>query len=245
MNFRQALVWLAALAVVLLTARLGMWQLDRAGQKTALQQSLNERSALPPLQGTSLAGDSAAALLQQHRQVSLTGRWLVAATVALDNRQMNGKPGVFVVTPLLLADGRAVVVQRGWLPRDFQDRSRVRFPPLPAGDVNVRGRIATPPARLYEFEGGASGPLRQNLVLEDFAREIRIGLLPMSVLQTVDAAAAPDGLLRDWPAPSLGVHKHQGYAFQWFAMSLLVAGLTIWFQLLRPRLQKRRHEQQT
>jgi surfeit locus 1 family protein len=47
-----------------------------------------------------------------------------------------------------------------------------------------------------------------------------------------------DGLLRHWPAPDLGLHKHYGYAFQWFALCALILILYVWFQLVRPRLRR-------
>ena len=161
------------------------------------------------------------------------------ATVFLDNRQMNARPGFFVVTPLKLAgSGEAVLVQRGWSPRDFTDRARVPAVPTSSGEVEVAGQIAPPPARLYEFAGSASGPIRQNLYLDAFSRELGVPLKPLSVLQD-DAPAAADGLLRQWPRPAVDVHKHYGYAFQWFALCALMAGLYVWFQLVRPRLQRR------
>ena len=49
-----------------------------------------------------------------------------------------------------------------------------------------------------------------------------------------------DGLLRQWPRPALDVHKHYGYAFQWFALCALMTGLYVWFQLVLPRRQARR-----
>ena len=123
---RWWLVMLAAIATASLTARLGWWQLDRAAQKIALQATLDERAKLPPIDGAmSLAATVEAASAQLDRRVRLVGRWSAAHTVYLDNRQMNERPGFFVVTPLLLADGTAVLVQRGWLPRDVQQRSRI------------------------------------------------------------------------------------------------------------------------
>jgi surfeit locus 1 family protein len=107
----------------------------------------------------------------------------------------------------------------------------------------VQGRIAPPPARLYEFAGGASGPIRQNLDLTGFARETGLPLLPLSVLQANaddKAGTAGDGLLREWPRPAVDVHKHHGYAFQWFALAALMTGLYVWFQLVRPRLRATR-----
>ena len=44
-----------------------------------------------------------------------------------------------------------------------------------------------------------------------------------------------DGLRRDWPAPAADLGKHHGYAFQWFALSTLIMGLYVWFQLIQPR----------
>ncbi len=52
-----------------------------------------------------------------------------------------------------------------------------------------------------------------------------------------EPAAANDELLRDWPAPDLGLQKHYGYAFQWFALAALILCLYVWFQLIRPRRQ--------
>mgnify|MGYP000853276618 CR=1 FL=1 len=233
-GWRRWIVLGAAVAACALTARLGVWQLDRAAQKTALQAAQERQRALPPLPATELATTAEAASAQHHRAVVLEGRWDAARTVYLENRQMGGRPGFHALTPLVLADGSAVVVQRGWLPRDQADRTRIVAAPPPPGPVRVEGRIAPAPARLYEFDGAAGGPIRQNLDLADFARETGLALRPLTVVMTADPAP-PDGLLRDWPVPAADVHKHYGYAFQWFSLSALVAGLYVWFQLLRPR----------
>lgn len=228
---RRLVVTLAAVVMAALTFRLGLWQVDRAQQKISLQRSIDERGAMPALATAELASTPAQAEAQFHRPVQLTGRWLPQATVYLDNRQMNGRPGFFVVTPLQLADGSAVVVQRGWQPRDQVDRTRVAEVPAPAGEVSIAGRVAPPPARLYEFQAPGTERIRQNLDLDAYARETGLRLRPLSVWQT---GAASDGLERDWPRPAIDVARHQGYAFQWFALSALVAGLYVWFQLIRP-----------
>jgi surfeit locus 1 family protein len=155
-------------------------------------------------------------------------------TVFLENRQMNGQPGFYAVTPLQLDDGSAVLVQRGWVPRDLLDRTRVVAPPPPEGMVQVLGRIAPGPARLYEFDGAASGAIRQNLDVTSFARETGLPLRPLAVVQEDEAKPSGDGLLRLWPQPATGVEKHHGYAFQWFALCALIIGLYVWFQLIRP-----------
>jgi surfeit locus 1 family protein len=237
---RRWIVTVVALATALLCARLGLWQLDRAQQKRALQAAIDTRSRLPPLAQSQLARSAEAAATQHYRPVRLHGRWLAERTVYLDNRQMNGHPGFFVVTPLLLGPNDAVLVQRGWVPRNFENRTALPPVATPGGEVDLLGRVAPPPARLFDFAGGASGPIRQNLDLADFSREAGVALRPLSVQQLNAGSATPgDTLQRDWLQPAVDIDKHLGYAFQWFAFSGLVTGLYVWFQLLRPRLRQR------
>jgi surfeit locus 1 family protein len=211
---------------VTITCSLGAWQLSRANFKAALQAEVTAQRRLPPLEGTALGAGG-----PLHRHVVLRGIWLVSHTVFLENRQMHGKPGFFVLTPLQL-DGRpdVVLVQRGWAPRNFMDRSVPPILQTPAGLVTVTGRIAPPPSKLYDFAGASAGTIRQNLDLAQFSAETRLPLLDVTVLQTGEAS---EGLLRQWPEPSTGVDKHYGYAFQWFGLAGLIALLYVWFQIVR------------
>jgi surfeit locus 1 family protein len=235
MNRQSLVVLLAMLVGAGATGRLGLWQLDRAAQKNAIQAALDERRALPPLPAPELAATPERAAAQHGRAVVVEGRWLERSTLYLDNRPLDGRSGFIVVTPLLLADGSAVVVQRGWLPRDSADRTRVSAPPLPDGTVQLAGRIAPPPSRLIELGAAASGPIRQNVDLAPFAVEVGHPLRPLSIVQEEAAANHGDGLSRQWPAPAADVYRHYGYAFQWFALASLIVGLYVWFQLIRPR----------
>ena len=56
---------------------------------------------------------------------------------------------------------------------------------------------------------------------------------------TQGARRSGKSVAREWPRPAVDVQKHYGYAFQWFALGALMAGLYVWFQLVRPRLGKR------
>jgi surfeit locus 1 family protein len=229
------MVVLATVVTVAGTARLGVWQLDRAAQKVALQQARESQGQLPPLPSLELAREAQAATAQGYRKAVVDGVWLSDRTVYLDNRPMGGRPGFFVVTPLLLDDGHAVLVQRGWLPRDATDRTRIAPYRTDSGRVQVAGRLAPSPSRLYDLGHAASGAIRQNLELADFAREIRRSLLPLVIVQDDAGARSADGLSRQWPQPASDVHKHYGYAFQWFGLSALATALYVWFQLIRPR----------
>ena len=233
-RWNGAVVLLAALAAIALTARLGVWQLDRASQKTALQSALDARSLEPPLDDRSLARTPAAADAQHFRRVVLHGRWLADRTVYLDNRQMDGRVGFFIVTPLALASSGVVLVERGWAARDFVDRTVLPRFATPSGDVTIEGAVAPSPSRLFEFADAGSGAIRQNLDIAAFARASGLDLLPLSILQHDSAGAAPDGLLRHWPPPATDVQKHYGYAAQWFAMAVGIAFLYVWHRFIRP-----------
>jgi surfeit locus 1 family protein len=173
-----------------------------------------------------------------HRRASLEGSWRPEHTIFLDNRQMNQKPGFIVVTPLVLSDtGQVILVQRGWAPRNFGDRMVLPEVLTPPGRVAVDGRIAPPPSKLYEFKGAESGRIRQNIDLSVFSREIALPLLSISLVQM---GSANEGLLREWAAPNVGIDKHYGYAFQWFALCALVVGLYFWFQFINPWRSKRK-----
>lgn len=233
--------WIVTLATVLTmaaTASLGRWQLQRADQKLALRAEMDARAALPVWTETDLL-QAQALRTAWHRPVRLKGEWVPHASVFLDNRQMDGRPGFFLLTPLRLAGSdRAVLVQRGWTLRDFIDRSRTPDVPTSAGEVTLEGRLAPPPAKLYELGETAPGAIRQNVELAALASEFRLDLLDASVLQTSDAG---DGLSRQWPRVETGVDKHHGYAFQWFALCILAAGLYLWFQLISPRRKRKVH----
>lgn len=233
--------WIVTAATALTmaaTASLGLWQLGRASQKLALQAQINERGGLAAWSTQELLG-AADAMGGVHRPVRLKGTWVPDRTVYLDNRQMNTRVGFFVVTPLRLEGSeRVVLVQRGWVPRDFNDRSRVPAITTPAGLVQLEGRLAPPPGKLYELGEAGGGTIRQNIDPAAFAQETGLLLLSVSVLQT-DAAA--DGLLREWPRVAIDVQKHHGYAFQWFALCALAGFLYLWFQFLSPRRKRRSH----
>jgi len=233
------IVTIATIVGVAITARLGVWQLSRAAEKIALQTALDTRGHLAPLGNAELAREPGQAEAQHYRPTIVRGQWVAGHTVFLENRQMNGRPGFFVVTPLRL-EGRSdsVLVQRGWAPRDMRDRTLLPRIDEPSGPIEVHGLIAPPPSRLFEFSTAQAGTIRQNLDLAAFSAEIHLPLAPVSVQQNDSAATAGDALLRQWPHPAVDVHKHYGYAFQWFAMSALMAGLYVWFQLVRPRLRR-------
>ena len=234
-SLRFWLVTFAALVVAASTFSLGQWQLRRADQKETLQAAIEAQKMLPALDNRALAATKNIAD-QIHKTVSVQGLWQPERTVYLDNRPMGGKTGFWVLTPLALqGTSQVILVQRGWVLRNFNDRALLPDVQTPAGLVTVTGRIAPPPSKLYEFKGEDTGRLRQNIDLRAYQMETGLPLLDVSLLQT---GGPSEGLLRDWAAPNLGVDKHYGYAFQWFGLCALVVGLYGWYQVIVPARKK-------
>jgi surfeit locus 1 family protein len=143
----QSVLWfLLALVCVGITCSLGFWQLGRAQTKLDWQAEITQKGQMPVLEGSFLgspqdtAGNRAGLL---HRPIQLEGEWLDKYTVYLDNRQMNARPGFYVMTPFKVqTTGAVVLVQRGWVGRDFTDRSRLPAIQTTTGTVVLNGLIS-------------------------------------------------------------------------------------------------------
>jgi surfeit locus 1 family protein len=224
------LVAVASLVLIALGIALGKWQLNRAQYKQGLAQAMQDQANLPVLfseHGLRFAPDTK----DLYRRVQLRGSWMHDATIFWDNRQMGGKNGFIVLTPLRLDRSDAIVlVQRGWVQRNFLDRARVPVVETPPGLVDIQGQVAPFPARRIALGEAESGAIWQNPNLSEYRSRFGDAFANISVRLTSGTA---DGLLRDWPAPDDGVDKHLGYAFQWFTLSAVVAIYFLWFQIVK------------
>ncbi|SDP75636.1 Cytochrome oxidase assembly protein ShyY1 [Ralstonia sp. 25mfcol4.1] len=222
-----AVPMIAALVVIAVTCALGNWQLGRAHEKTDRAARLAALAAQAP--DDLKAGQADAAALVD-RQVRARGSFDDSRTVLLDNRPhgngADSRAGFLVLTPLRLVDGGQVLVLRGWLPRDAQDRTRIAPFPTPAGEVTVEGTALAAVPRVYSLgqdpAAEAGRKIRQNIDLAAYAREIGTPLLPVVLEQSGDTG---DGLARDWAPADFGADRHYGYAAQWFGLAALTVVL--------------------
>ncbi|MDQ2998131.1 MAG: SURF1 family protein [Chloroflexota bacterium] len=219
-------LWMTLLVIIgaLILGRLGSWQLDRLAQRHAFNSSLNTRMAQPALARADMALDPDAL---EHRRVSMRGEYDPAQEIVLRNRELDGTPGVHVLTPLRLSGSdTAVLVDRGWLPRDQADPAARKAFAAPSGEIVVTG-IAR---RSQEDVGGPQdpplGPERPRL---DAWFRVNIGriqqqtgypLLPIFIEQ--QPAAGDPTLPRPVPTADLGEGPHMGYAVQWFAFAIIL-----------------------
>lgn len=209
---------------------LGQWQLSRAAQKEAWSDARSAAFSLAPLQNSDLSSLQADSSIS-YRRVQMQGRWLNAKTMFLDNRTMAGKVGLIMVTPFELApQNRVILVQRGWVARNFLDRSALPDINSQQGLLEISGQIRPWPSRHYAIGGPETGLIRQNLGPEDYGDLAGLLHQTYSVQQS---GPSPEGLLREWVQPGAGADTHYGYAFQWFTLSGLVAIYYLWFQIVK------------
>ena len=159
----------------------------------------------------------------EYTRVILTGEFDGQWPIYLDNRPMHGLAGITVMMPFKLHNqDRYVMVARGWVPRNNQDRAAIKPYLTPTGIIQIEGILKANSGRVFQL-GSAPAvqpkALVQNLELDAFERSSHLPVYPFIVEQT--QSATDDGLLRDWPRASMGSDRHRGYAFQWLALAVM------------------------
>lgn len=197
---------------------LGGWQLSRAEEKRVMARSFTAGG--PAIDWPRLPPDA-----PRFQRVQLRGRYDGARQFLLDNMSHESVAGVQVLTPLVLDNGDAVLVNRGWLPYGPTRQD------LPAVDVGgekrtVVGRIDELPRPGIWLKGPAAAGwprLVQYPSMPQLSAALGRELAPRQVLLD---PGVPDGYVRDWHVPGTTPDRHLGYAVQWFAFAALA--VVIW-----------------
>ena len=233
MRIRFHFRWIPFVVMLLLVAlgiSLAQWQQRRADEKIARAARLEAGNLAAPLalHAAPLLPSDAQAI--EYRRVTVTGRFVPAWTVYLDNRPYKGQAGFHVLTPFQI-DGSAmhVLVAQGWLQRNNAERTRIPDYATPTGTVTITGIARLNAGHVMELGTApalAPHAIVPNADIGQLARASGLALQPFLLEQTADpaSAAAPASSalpVRDWPAPDLGADKHRGYAFQWYALALM------------------------
>lgn len=215
---------LTLLGVALFIA-LGRWQWHRAGEAESLQRAFLQGSGARenlPAAGT--------AALPRYSGVQVRGRYDSQHQFLLDNMSHAGQPGYQVLTPLQLADGRTVIVNRGWIPLTESRRQLPDVGVSDAADIDASGRLDNlprpgislghaPPAKDAPWPKLTSFP-----TMADLSQALGRPLEPRELLLD---ARAPNGYVRDWQPPGMSPAQHLSYAFQWWlfaAVALVLYG---------------------
>ncbi len=232
---KRIVATVSALAVIAIGCAAGFWQLSRAHQKIAIAESLAARQKLP-----ALSLNTQAWTLEEvfQRRVVARGHYIPGDSIWLDNRPRPvskvgadnpAQSGFYVMTPLKLeGSGTVLWVNRGWAPRNNDERTQLPPVSTPDGVVLIEGMGLAGPGKVFELgkeNGLLSNPrIEQNF---DLAKESSLhGWQQLPFILQESGHDGADGLSRDWAPPTVGVDRHYAYAFQWFALAF--SGFLFW-----------------
>ncbi|MGC5033116.1 SURF1 family protein [Micromonospora sp. DT229] len=228
--------WLGILALTLVAATvmvlLGNWQLDRYRGRTAINERIDAglrmaavplRDALPaPTGGPGTVGPPPAEE-RTFTRVTLTGRYDTDNTVFVRGRTVDTKVGFEVLTPLVLTDGTAVVVNRGWIPpAPGGALAQPVLPTTPTGEVTVEGRVRASEsgdAKVSRREGRLES---RRVSLPQLAPQLPYPLHGGYVLLDEQTPAA-DPVFKAVPVGHANNWQNLGYVVQWW----IFGGMTV------------------
>ncbi|MEE8332451.1 MAG: SURF1 family cytochrome oxidase biogenesis protein [Alphaproteobacteria bacterium] len=205
----------AALGAIGVLLALGTWQLDRLQWKRALVAERQAIASQPPTNVTA----AAAVTVTDYQPVSLTGTLRHDAEMLIGPRVRKGRPGWRVVTPLGLAGGGLVLVDRGWV--SVKHKTPVlRSAGQVTGVVTIVGfaRLPGPRGRFMPDNEPEKG------------QWFRVSPDEMAAARKLDhvagwwlvAGAAPNP--GGWPKGGAAIaalpDNHLRYAFIWYALAL-------------------------
>ena len=235
---KWALGTVIAVAGALLFVSLGLWQVRRLQERQAFNTRVEQRLEAPPVPMEQLLTGGADPEELSWRRVEVSGRWLPDEEVLLSPRSRDGRPGHHVLTPLQYAAGRAVVVDRGWVPLEADEVPVDEAAPRSA-DVTLDGVLVAgqQPGRFgVDVPEGRTTYLGV-VDLDRLGEQVGPELAPVYLL----AGVPTGGELPLPPAlPERGEGSHLSYAVQWMLFAAVV--VVGWPLLLRRRARELRDE---
>ncbi|WP_220187855.1 SURF1 family cytochrome oxidase biogenesis protein [Pseudonocardia pini] len=213
--------WIAFMVVVVgfvvaCYTLLAPWQFGREEQRQAQEQAISAADTTPPVPFGELVSGSSVTAADEWRQVVVAGTYLPEAEALVRLRVVDGKPASEVLTPVRLADGRVVVVDRGSVATD-EGQALPSVAPAPAGPVTLVGRL-----RLDETDGSGRAPLTDGGRLQIYAADSRQVASATGLADVVEGyvqlAPGQPGVLTPIPVstPTTAAPFTNGsYALQW------------------------------
>jgi len=209
---------LITVAFLYIMISLGFWQLDRAEFKHTLQQKITERKNLSASTLDELPQSTDD---RRYLPVQFTGEFDLEHSFFLDNKTFKGRVGYHVFTPVKLTATKAILVSRGFI---AMGRSRTPLPKIdtPSGDLLIQGILDLPPSRTIVLAENVNQTeqwpvLLQYVDLTEVAQMLGYELYDMVLWLNEDETS---NFEYDLPVLNLNAAKNNGYAFQWFMMSL-------------------------
>ncbi len=211
------LITLLAMVIISLFIRLGFWQIHRADEKTRMVAAEAVLAKQQPI-----FWESSQKKPIQYQRVKLQGTYLTPVFL-LDNQHHQHQFGYDILSPLLLADGSVVMVDRGWIEGDSTRRS---FPVVlsPDGAIELQGSVYFPSKKQWVLGPSMEEKENKVFIIELLDAKMLRHILQKKVYPFIIRLDKNDayGFVREWAIVSMPPQRHLAYALQWFAMALAV-----------------------
>ncbi len=226
--------WLGILALTLAAAAvmvlLGNWQLSRYQERAALNERIDAATQVPPAPigavlpspgGTVGASGQAPSTERAWTRVTVTGRYDASNVILVRSRTVEGRVGFEVVTPLILDDGSAVLVDRGWIPPASGGAIALpQVPATPTGEVTAVGRVhlsESQPSQISRREGRLE---TRWIAVPALARELPYPIYGAYLLLDEQTPAA-DQAFTAIPVRHENDWQNGGYVVQWWLFAVM------------------------
>jgi cytochrome oxidase assembly protein ShyY1 len=208
--------WIVRHAIVLVAVSLfalaALWQIHRLHERRAHNAIVAARRAQPEADLDAVLRDAGSA---EHRRVRASGRYDTAREVILLGRANGDRAGSHVLTPLVVRGGRALIVDRGWVP-PIADSPPVAKAAPPSGSVVVHGELVE--GERSPFGSGRGATKVVSLIdLNRLGRQLPYRIAPFYLRLTAQSPSQPGELPVPVKPVSLGEGSHLSYAVQWFS----------------------------
>lgn len=235
-NLLPCLVLLLGLGIL---TSLGVWQLQRAAEKSEILRNYETQKKSPPAVLDISMNDFSGL---RYRMAEVDGIYDAGKQFLLDNQIHNGQAGFSVLTPLRLSggDNKAVLVDRGWIPLGLT-RQLLPDVAIEQKKVRISGSLYVPFGKAFslgEMDAGGIGWPRviQYMEFSEISERLGYDLLPVMIRLSPDAT---EGYLREWAPLPFTPARHIAYAVQWFGLALALLVIAVVAML---KQQKNEHD---
>lgn len=212
--------YVLALAAFAVLIGLGTWQLQRLGWKNELLAAIEARRTSAPVKLGEVEKQFSATADVDYQAMRVSGEFLH------DKEQFffatfKGETGFYVYTPLRLADGRYIFVNRGFVPYELKDRAKRPLEVL--GNVAISGLARNPlpakPSILVPDNdlGGNIYYWKDIAAMTANAGFDAVHVVPFFL--DADAAPNPGGLPRGGVTLIDLPNNHLQYAVTWYGLA--------------------------
>ncbi|MCS6575052.1 SURF1 family protein [Curtobacterium poinsettiae] len=207
-----------AVAFAIVCTLFGMWQWDRRNEAVRQNEQVAQNYDHTPVPlDRALPRASSWQDEQEWLRVSVTGRYDVDSQLLVRNRVHNGQPGFEVLTPLVTSEGRAFIVDRGWVPTGNAQDAPDHVPAPPSGEVTAVVRLQQSEPRIPGRSDPKDTDQVQSVTLADVANKVDDPIWTGAYGQLASESPAPtEARPLGWDRPNADTGLHLSYFIQWF-----------------------------